>query len=288
MHPKKISRNFARNLLRLTGGEAINASAFGNKPLLKRLEDDRVVSRIASGRNRAAYRCNDPAGLLNYLRLHFGVADLEAYIALLDRESRDGEESLQAATSTKMLRTKGMQGFFIKAFGAELCIGSSVLNPLPDGVEYFVSDFTRLAVPSDALLIGVENPECFQKADRLLDLFPQIPLVFVLRFYSNRLLDWLATVQNPYLHFGDFDPAGIAMYCNEFLVRLGGRRCRFFVPETIAGLMEHHGDIGLFEQQRHLWPPKKEIHQPELIQLIHLISKTGKGLEQEQLLVATR
>lgn len=285
MRRNKLSRGFACNLLRLIEGEAVNASAFSNRKLLKQLVDDRVVSRIASGRNRAVYRCSNPAGLHNYLRLHMGIADLESYVELMEQTDLDGEDSLQATTSTKILRQKGMQGFFIKAFGIQLNVGGKDLAPLPEGAEYFIHDASKLSVPSSVLVIGVENPECFQKAERLRYLFPDDRMVFVLRYYSNSLLSWLESMKNPYLHFGDFDPAGIAMYCNEYLARLGEDRCRFFVPDVIETLMEQYGDPVLFEQQRHLWPPKQDILQPDLVQLIQLISRTGKALEQEQLLV---
>ena len=284
MSVSRLSRGFALNLLRLMDGESVNASTFGSRKLLKQLEEDRVVSRIASGRNRAVYRCGHPDALRNYLRLHLGITDLAAYVELLERDGLDGEDSLQATTSTKMLRRKGMQGFFIKAFGVELRMGEQVLPALPDGVEYFISEFQPLEIPSEALVVGVENPECFQKAARLLPLFPDPPLVFVLRFYSNRLLDWLGAVQNPYLHFGDFDPAGIAIYANEYVPVLGRDRCRFFVPEHMDRLLEQYGDPELFDRQRHLWPPSSDFQQRGLIRLIEQISRHGKGLEQEFLL----
>lgn len=284
MSRPKLSRNFARNLLRVMEGEGVNVSAFGSRTLLKQLEEDRVLSRVAAGRTRAVVRCGNPEALRNYLRLHLGIADLAAYIELMGREGLDGEDSLQATTSTKTLRQKGMQGFFIKSFGAEMRVGGKVLDALPDGAEVFISDFQTLEIPADALIVGVENPECFQKAERLLHWFPERALVFVLRFYSNRLLDWLVSVQNPYLHFGDFDPAGIAIYANEYVPALGHDRCRFFVPEQMETLVEQHGDPALFDCQRHLWPPRAGFQQRDLVRLIEIISRHGKGLEQEFLL----
>lgn len=285
MHLKKLSRTFAENLRRLLDGEAVNASAFGNRSLLNRLEEDRAVSRLATGRNRAVYRCGDPDALRIYLRLHFGISDLDAYIELLDQSGLDGEKSLAATTSTKALRRKSMQGFFIKPFDAEVRLNSQCLPSLPEGAELFISDFQTLEIPRDVLIVGVENPECFQKAGRLLKWFPEQPLVFVLRFYSNRLLDWFASIQNPYLHFGDFDPAGISIYCNEYLPILGKERCRFFVPENVEPLIERHGQRELFDRQRDLWPPKTKIDQLDLQRLVDAISRLGKGLEQEFLLM---
>lgn len=283
MPPEKISRTFAESLQRLLTGEVLNASAFGNKRQLERLIDDRAVLRLVVGRNRARIRCADPEALRNYLRLQFGIRDLSIYLQQKNNEERDGEDSLAATSSTKSLRRKTLQGFFIKSFADGVTVNGAPLELLPDGVESFAHDIAGLHVPESVLVVGVENPECFVKAARLLDLFPQRELLFVLRYYSKSEVRWLKTVPNPYLHFGDFDPAGIAIYRNEFLAELGNERCRFFVPEQIEALIQN-GDSELYDSQRHLLP-SEEVEQPELARLIKLLERYGKGAEQEELLV---
>jgi len=283
MSRAKLSQSFATGLSNLLDGAVLNASAFGNRRLLARMVEDRVLARTRTGRTRAKISCPNPAALRNYLRQQLGIVDLEIYLDLLQQENRDGEESLKATTSTKILRTGSLNGFFIKAFSTTVQVGGVPLHTLPTGIEYFVSGFQALELPPEVLVVGVENPECFTKAERLLHLFPQKGLVFVLRYHSNRLIHWLESISNPYLHFGDFDPAGIAIYCNEYLSRLGNDRCRFFVPDGIEELIES-GDPALFDHQSHLWPPKVEIDQPDLIELIGTISRHAKGCEQETLL----
>jgi hypothetical protein len=284
MPPERISQRFAANLFQLLDGAVLNASAFGNQRLLQKMLEDRVLTRTVTGRNRSKISCPNPAALRNYLRLQLGIADLETYLELLNQPERDGEASLKATTSTKTLRTGSLQGFFIKAFNVELRIGEHPLGRLPEGVEYFVHGPEALGFDETVTVIGVENPECFTKAERLLHLFPERELVFVLRYHSNRLIQWLETIANPYLHFGDFDPAGIAIYYNEYLPVLGSDRCRFFVPEQIEKIVEQKGSAKLFDQQTHLWPPKQAVVQSDLQRLILLISRTGKGAEQELLL----
>ncbi|MEI6892186.1 MAG: hypothetical protein V5783_08455 [Pontiella sp.] len=282
MLPEKISRSFAQNLLRLMAGEILPGSAFGNRRQLDKLEEDRVVGRMVTGRNRSSIRCPDVSALENYLRLHFGITDLEAYLELFDQDACDGEDSLKATTSTKTFRHQSLQGFFIKSFATELRIRDVSLEALPDGVEYFVRDFSALQVPESALVVGVENPECFIKAERLLHLFPQEDLVFVLRYYGKSSVRWLKSIPNNYLHFGDFDPAGIAIYRTEFWSALGDGRCRFFVPEGIETLIQS-GDPDLYDRQRHLWPAE-DVSQADLAMLLHWIQRYGRGAEQESLL----
>jgi hypothetical protein len=278
----KLSKNIAQQLMRLLAGETVNASAFSNRNLLKRLEEDRVVSRMSTGRTRAVVRCADPAALRRYVRLQLGIIDLEAYLDLMDQPVRDGEESLQATTSTKALRTGSLQGFLVKAFGVEIRLDGNLVPPLPNGADCFVHRFDALSLPETATVVGVENPECFLKAERLLPLFPHRELVFVLRYYGKSTVRWLKTIPNDYLHFGDFDPAGVALYLNEFVSELDEERCRFFVPECIEALIQN-GDPGLYDRQRHLLP-SGDIRQPELATFIQLMHRFGRGAEQEQLL----
>ena len=106
----------------------------------------------------------------------------------------------------------------------------------------------------------------------------------MMRYHSLSPVEWLKSIENNYLHFGDFDPAGIAIYCNEYLSRLGEDRCRFWIPSEIVSLMNAHGRPELFDRQHHLWPPRISFRQPELKELVDLITKQGKGFEQEQLL----
>ena len=283
MPPERISQHVALNLSKLLEGEMLNYSGFGNRRLLERMIEDRVLKQTKVGRNRSKISCTDPETLKNYLRLQLGIADLRSYLDLLAKDVRDGEESLKATISTKTLRTGSVQGFFIKTHGTEITVAGHRLETLPDGVEYFISDFRQLTLPPKAVVIGVENPECFSKSARLLNLFSYEELVFVLRFHSNQLLRWLPFIGNPYLHFGDFDPAGIAIYCNEYLSVLGNERCSFFVPDNAEELIAA-GDPDLFDRQVSLWPPKAEILQPDLKELVRIISRHARGCEQEKLL----
>lgn len=46
--------------------------------------------------------------------------------------------------------------------------------------------------------------------------------LFVSRYpFSSDLVDWLALIPNPYIHFGDFDPEGIMIFQFPFKKALG-------------------------------------------------------------------
>jgi hypothetical protein len=222
--------------------------------------------------------------LRNVLRIHFGITHLEAYIESFSQNSRDGEDSLRATTSTKTLRSKSLQGFFIKTFDSVLTLKNQPLSFLPHGVEYFISDFDALRISETATVIGVENPECFTKMNLLRHLFPA-DSTFVMRYHSSSPAKWIQTIPNPYLHFGDFDPAGIAIYCNEYLKHLNPARSTFFIPDNIEEIIKN-GQTELYDAQRQYVPALKGVRQESLRQLIHFIEKHGKGAEQERLLLS--
>jgi len=284
MPSEKISRTFAEALKRLVAGETLNASAFGNKRQLKRLVEDRAVVRMITGRNRAQIHCPDSEALRNVLRLHFGIVRLEAYIESFGQNIRDGEDSLRATTSTKTLRSKSLQGFFVKTFDSLLALENQPLSSLPHGVDYFISDFDALQVSETATVVGVENPECFTKMSRLRHLFPA-DSIFVMRYHSSSPSKWLQTIPNLYLHFGDFDPAGIAIYRNEYLKNLNPGNAKFFIPDNIEEIIKN-GQVELYDTQRQYLPALKDVRQESLQYLIRLIEKHGKGAEQERLLLS--
>ena len=58
-------------------------------------------------------------------------------------------------------------------------------------------------------------------------------LLFVSRYpQSSDLRSWLQAIPNEYIHFGDFDLAGIHIFLTEFHAYLG-ERSSFFIPSDI-------------------------------------------------------
>jgi hypothetical protein len=104
--------------------------------------------------------------------------------------------------------------------------------------------------------------------------------LFVRRYPQNKdIIRWLKIIPNSYLHFGDFDFAGINIYYNEFKKHLGDR-ANFFIPNDIENLLKQFGNRKLFTNQT-LQHSIQDINEPNLFHLIHIINQYGKGLEQE-------
>jgi len=284
MSSKTIPLAFARCLLQLVGGEVVSASAFAQKKLLQRFVEDGMIEKRMVSARRFNYGCSNPQRLLNYLEQQYGILSLDSYVTNFEAGEKDGVTSLEAVTSTKTFRTQSMQGFFIKSYNANVMMKGEVLPTVPEGVELFVVDYQEFSVSPQTVVVGIENPECFRKINQLRHYFSFESVVFVMRYHSISPVKWLMTIPNSYIHFGDFDPAGIAIYYNEYCNPLGEERCTFFVPDQIQLLLDKYGSRALFDKQARDLPAKALFDQPDLQELIELLQTTGKGLEQERLL----
>ena len=91
-----------------------------------------------------------------------------------------------------------------------------------------------MALTADVTIVGIENCENFRWVSKQKELFKHLgKVLFVCRYpQSGDLVRWLQKIPNKYIHFGDFDLAGVFIYQNEFYNKLG-ERASFFVPKDI-------------------------------------------------------
>lgn len=149
-----------------------------------------------------------------------------------------------------------------------------------EGTFTFIYDYDSFAPSKKATIVGVENPENFRHIQKQKKLFENINPLFVSRYPQNKyLIRWLQTIPNNYLHFGDFDFAGINIYWNEYK-KLLGEKAKFFLPEDIEQLLSTKGNRDNYNNQTILFD-KNDVKEDDILNLIGLIEKYKKGLEQE-------
>lgn len=271
----------------MSQGETLKASEITDKKALQRFIEDGIIYKVPAGGRRYQYVVNCPDALAHYLAVNYQVHSLERYLDLFEHESVSGEEALQATYSTKTRRSHVMNGFFIDSTEpVELRYGSEMINlPAPDDAGIFFFSPEKLDIPKHITIVGVENPEVFRKIRRLSACFTNYqPCLFVLRYMSKGLVNWLQQIPNSYLHFGDFDPAGLAVYINEFRANLQASRCRFFIPQDIEESISNYGNRELYEKQYKATYNIDFPTYPEIAPLAAILKKHRKGLEQEFLL----
>ena len=114
-----------------------------------------------------------------------------------------------------------------------------------------MTDWRRFEVPTDVIIVGIENMENFRMIRQQRDLFEseldKRRILFVSRYpQSTDLRSWLQSIPNDYIHFGDFDLAGIHIFLSEFHKYLGNR-ASYFIPKDIEdrlcnGSVERYND----------------------------------------------
>ena len=161
-----------------------------------------------------------------------------------------------------------------------------LLCPCP-GSFLYISDFRDFRIPSNTIVVGVENMENFRLPERQEEVWEQIrepfegvpPLLMVSRYpQSKDLVTWLQTIPNPYVHFGDFDLAGIHIYLTEFY-RYLGERAAFFVPEDIEQRLSM-GSRERYDTQFQRFG-KMEVTDTRVLPLVQFIHRYQRGYDQE-------
>lgn len=165
-----------------------------------------------------------------------------------------------------------------------------LLCPCP-GSFLYISDYQHFRIPEEAIVVGVENMENFRLPERQAAVFEEIgeqfggggvpPLLLVSRYpQSKDLVNWLKSIPNYYVHFGDFDLAGIHIFLTEFFAHLGPERSAFFVPDDIEDRLLCSGSRERYDVQFARFG-KMDVPDLRVLPLVQLIHSCQKGYDQE-------
>jgi hypothetical protein len=159
---------------------------------------------------------------------------------MLDVNASDSRASMAMETgNSKLVKVRSCLGFPVNTYEAITCLLNDreiVFNPI-EGSFLFITDWKAFSIPDDVVVLGVENMENFRMIRQQRQLFESeignYRFLFVSRYpQSTDLRSWLQSIPNRYVHFGDFDLAGIHIFMTEFHQYLG-ERSTFFIPSDI-------------------------------------------------------
>jgi len=282
----KISLGLAKKIQLLLSGDMLPLSKLKGSTIEQMIREG-MLQRKLQGRSRQWIFTGNPENLINYLSNNFGINDIQRYIDNLENRSSRSENIL-ASTDSKSSSIRTFIGFLVNCItpiNAEIKAQKFVLHPQP-GTFVLVNDFETFKLPTDTLIIGVENSENFRLIKNQANLFGSSPTLFVSRYPQSRdLISWLQKNPYQYLHFGDFDFEGIRIFRDEYHNYLG-ERASFFIPPNIASLISQHGNKKLYNKQY-----KFQRHfnlGSEIEELVGLFHKYKKCLEQEVLIEVER
>ena len=277
----KIPIHIAEKLLRLMQGKTLPASSTKHAVIEEMIAENIIERR---GRVKKTLSVSQSNALLFYLQNKHSINDLGQYILISQQENITRGEAIEISGNSKLKNIRTFKGFLVNCYNpiqATINGKTIILNP-SEGSFQFIYDFESFSIPQDIVIIGAENPENFRHIEKQKYLFDNITPLFVGRYPQNQskdLLKWLQSIPNNYLHFGDFDFAGIGIYLNEYKKYLG-EKAYFFIPQNIEYLLDNYGNKKLYNNQKINFNTKN-ISEIDLLKLIEIIHKHKKGLEQE-------
>ena len=278
----KIPIKIATALLQMIGGESIAQSRVKDH-IMDMMIADGVIKRRLQGRTKAALYVPDTGQLTDYIKNHFGVNDLQEYIAGYIDESLTRGKAVEISSNSKLRAIRTFKGFLVNSYEPIPCTLNDegfIVHPR-SGTYTFIHDFENFIVPLDVIVVGVENPENFRFIEKQKKYFNNLKILFVSRYpQSGDLIKWLKHIPNSYVHFGDFDFEGIKIYLREYKKHLGAR-ASFFMPYNIEDLMQTYGNRTLYDRQFKGRPFINNADGKDVTALLSLINQYKRGLEQE-------
>ncbi len=277
----KIPLSTAEKLLLLASGEKIPASRLNNS-IVNDLISEGIICK--QGRIKSTLQISNKEQLYLYLRNHFAINDLCAYIAICKKENLTRAALVTASMDSKLKPVRTFKGFLVNCYAPiQAALNNETVTIYPKvGTFNFIYDFESFIPEPDITIVGIENPENFRYIHKQRYLFKNLKTLFVSRYPQNQskdLIKWLQSLPNNYLHFGDFDFAGIGIYLNEFKKYINDR-ARFFIPDNIDNLIKKSGSKKRYDEQKINFDITR-IKEENLLELIASIHNHKKGLDQE-------
>lgn len=277
----KLSLTIAEKLLLLSRGNKIPSSKMKYE-IIEELISEGIIHR--PGRIKSTVQLANEPQLKLYLENRFGIRDLHIYIDTLKKEDLLRADLVAVANDSKLKALRTFKGFLVNSYfhmQAKLNGQEITISPVP-GAFNFIYDFESFIPENDITIVGIENPENFRHIDKQKYLFQNIKPLFVSRYPQNQsrdLMKWLKTIPNSYVHFGDFDFAGIGIYLHEFKKHLEDR-ASFFIPDNLEQWINNSGSKKRYDEQRINFDPAI-LKEENLQRLVASIHKYKKGLDQE-------
>ena len=269
-------------LIRLAGGEALPASSLKGD-WFEQMQEDGILLATTQG-SRKRLRASDGAQLREYLASQFDIRDLEQTLNFFSNEETNRAALVAATGDSKFLARRTFQGFLVNSYQPIPAVlrGQEITILPAEGSFVFIADYEHFTIPEDVVIVGVENAENFRYVASQQYLFARYgSVLFVSRYPQDQhkdLIRWLQSIPNPYVHFGDLDLAGVAIYEHEYYRHLGAR-ASFFIPDDYEQRIANGSSERYNAQLDH--NGNKTLEDFRVQPLIDCIHRHHKGYDQE-------
>jgi len=276
--------SIAEKLILLRNGEKVPFSKLKHE-VIDLMIGNGILNVQLHGRSKKLVYLSNKELLAPFLINHFGIDNLENYITGYLKAELSRAEAIEISSNSKLRSVRTFKGFLVNCYEPVECVlNNRVVSIEPqEGTFTFIYDYLTFNPSPDITIIGIENPENFRQIQKQKILFGNIRPLFVSRYPQNKdLIRWLMSIPNDYLHFGDFDFAGLNIYMNEYKKHLQ-EKSSFFLPANIEKLLSTRGNRDNYTKQA-IQFDLSLVEEENVLILIGLIEKYRKGLEQELLI----
>ena len=280
----KINKKDFLNIKDLIEEKSITEGKFVNKELVKQLKRN---GSVVDGKKTPKVRYINLAKEENiFLVLKNNdyyidsVAEIDTYIEEMfnNKPSRDRVQKWH--NSSKAKNSKSLKGLYVSALSEiDIKIDDETVSIIPNnGLGYFLFYTQSIELFNDTIIVGVENYQVIWFAKKYKQFFDNKKMLFVV--INPYMLEWIEYLNNEYIHFGDYDLAGINIYLNKIIPRLKkSKKNSMFIPENINYLIQEHGDCELYEKQKQY--EDLITNDEQINNLIEIVRDNKKSIEQE-------
>ncbi len=280
----KLPVPIAEKLMLLLNGEKIPFSKLKHE-VIDLMIGNGILHVQLQGRSKKQIFLPNKDLLAPFLINHFGIDNLANYVDGYLKAELSRSEAVEISSNSKLRAVRTFKGFLVNCYEPFECVLNNqpiTINPR-EGTFTFIYDFETFVPSRNITIVGIENPENFRQIQKQVKLFERIRPLFVSRYPQNKdLVRWITTIPNDYLHFGDFDFAGLNIYMNEYKKHLQDKSS-FFLPAGIEKLLSTRGNRDIYTNQNVQFDVQM-VDEENVIILLRLIEKYRKGLEQELLI----
>ncbi len=283
----KINKSDFLNLKALIELETITEGKFKNPDIVEYLKLNGAVTRSQKG-SRKYIDLAKEENIFLFLKNHNynidSIEKIDSYIEdIFDKKSsRDIIQKYH--NNTKEITSKSMHGLYLSSLQKlNITLDGNTISILPnDGLGYFFFHTQKVEISKHTLIVGVENYQVVWFAKRYEKFFDKPNILFVVT--TPYMLWWISTLENEYIHFGDYDLAGVNIYLNKVVPRLlKSKKYSMFIPHNIEELIKKYGNSELYEKQKQY--ENLNCDDVNVNSLVDIIRKFKKGLEQEGLIL---
>jgi len=280
----KINKKDFSNIKALLEDASITEGKFSNKEIVSQLKDNGSIVYGKRTSNRRYINLAKEENVFLFFKNNDYYIDSKDEIDLYIKEIFDTKASRDKIqewhNSSKAKISKSLKGLYVSSLHEiDIKLNDEVVRIIPNnGLGYFLFYTQKIELFNDTIIVGVENYQVVWFAKKYKQFFDNNNILFVVR--NSYMLEWIGGLENEYIHFGDYDLAGISIYLNQIIPKLTqSKKYSMFIPENIDYLIAEHGDIELYEKQKQY---KDLITDDVKIKaLIQSIRNNKKSIEQE-------